>query len=203
MSIEVTVVTSNRGKFTEIHEILSARGWTVHWSRRNLPEPQADTLEEVVHAKLDAVGPTRGWVLVEDSGFFVDALNGFPGVYSAYALRTLGLRPLIAWVEGRRRGAVFRTVAGIRHGSRRWIAEGEVAGSVARSPRGSHGFGFDPIFIPRGSRRTYGQSTSAEKGRTSHRSRAILALALQIERGSRPTSSRARPQGRTTSRRGR
>ncbi|MCI4324110.1 MAG: non-canonical purine NTP pyrophosphatase [Thermoplasmata archaeon] len=199
MPIEVTVVTSNRGKFVEIQEMLQSRGWTVHWSRRTLPEPQADTLEEVVHAKLDAVGPARGWVLVEDSGFFVGALNGFPGVYSAYALRTLGLRPLLRWVRGRRRDAVFRTVAGIRHGNLRWTARGEVAGSVASSPRGRHGFGFDPIFIPQGGRRTYGQLTSAEKGRTSHRSRAILALARQIEKGGAP-APRAPARNRRTAR---
>jgi XTP/dITP diphosphohydrolase len=196
MPLEVTVVTSNPGKIREIRELLRPRGWSVRWSRRTLPEPQADTLEEVVGAKLDALGPTHGWTLVEDSGFFVDSLQGFPGVYSAYALRTVGLPPLLQWVRGRPRGAVFRTVAGARFGDRTWVARGEVRGTLAASIRGSGGFGFDPIFLPPGSRRTYGEMSAAEKARTSHRSRAVGALMQKVEpvaHGAASTGPRAPP----------
>jgi XTP/dITP diphosphohydrolase len=183
MPIGVTVVTSNPSKLREIRTILEGeRQWSVRWSRRTLPEPQADSLEVVVRAKLDALAATRHWQIVEDSGLFIDGLNGFPGVYSAYALRTVGLPPLVSWLAGRRRTAVFRTVAGARRGTVRRTAVGEVRGRIAARPRGTSGFGFDPIFIPEGERRTYAEMSPSEKAATSHRARAIRALADRIER---------------------
>jgi XTP/dITP diphosphohydrolase len=171
--MDLTFVSTNGGKFQEVRSILAEYGVVVRWSRRELPEIQADSLESVVEAKLKAAAVGGPRVLVEDSGLFIPALGGFPGVYSAYALHTIGLGGVLQLLRGRPRGAVFRTVAGLSLGSRRWTRTGEVRGRIAKRPKGIHGFGYDPIFVADGETRTFGQLEPAEKNRLSHRARAI------------------------------
>lgn len=176
----VTFVSTNEGKFREVRAVLGARGIAVRWVRRALPEPQADTLEEVVASKLRALPPSPRTYLVEDSGLFLPSLAGFPGVYSAYVLRTFGLEGLLRLVRGRDRTAIFRTVVGVREGPRRWWVGGESRGSLAPSPRGRGGFGYDPIFRPRGSARTFAEMTLEEKNHASHRGRALRRAAGRL-----------------------
>lgn len=180
--MDLTLVTSNRGKVREIREILRPYGIQVRVSSRTLPEPQADRLETVVEGKLAALRGLRGWVVVEDSGLFIPSLRGFPGVYSAFVFRTLGPQRVADLLRGRSRAAVFRTVAGLRHGRRRWVFDGETRGSIAWRTRGTAGFGFDSIFIPVGSRRTFAELELVEKNRVSHRARAITRLARHLTR---------------------
>jgi XTP/dITP diphosphohydrolase len=186
MATTVTVVTSNPGKHREIIALMAPYGITVRRISEELPEPQADSLEPVVLAKLSAASELPGWVLVEDSGIFLEGLGGFPGVYSAYAYRTLGLAGVLRLLRGRPRGAVFRTVAGLRRGAARWLTRGSVRGRVALRARGVNGFGYDPIFIPAEQNRTFAEMDATEKDRYSHRGRAIRAAARRIlleERG--------------------
>jgi XTP/dITP diphosphohydrolase len=166
-------VTSNPGKFREVAELLRPRGFRVVRLGRPLPEPQADSLEEVVRAKLAAVSGLPGIVLVEDSGLFLPALGGFPGVYSAYAYRTLGLTRIARLLNGGSRAAVFRAVLGVRAGGRSWICRGEVRGRLAERPRGSGGFGYDPLFVPKGHRKTFAEMGTEAKSSLSHRRRAL------------------------------
>ena len=169
----VTFVSTNPGKAREVAAVLAEYGVATRWRRRLLPEPQAPRLEEVVGAKLDAVRDLAGFVLVEDSGLFVPSLGGFPGVYSAHFLELWRFGPLLELLRRRPRRAYFRTVAGLRRGRRRWTFAGEVHGTIARRPRGAGGFGYDPIFVPDGWRRTFAEGTAAEKNAISHRARAL------------------------------
>lgn len=171
--IELTFVTTNPGKFREIRDVLRPYGVRVRWKRRELPEPQADDPEAVVRAKLDAVRDLPGYVLVEDSGLFIPSLAGFPGVYSAHFLRVWRFGPIFELLRDRRRNAHFRTVAGLQRGRRRWTFEGRVDGTIALRAAGRGGFGYDPIFIPRGWKRTFAQGSAAEKNAISHRGRAV------------------------------
>ncbi|MGC2288333.1 MAG: non-canonical purine NTP pyrophosphatase [Thermoplasmata archaeon] len=171
--MDLTFVSTNAGKFGEVRRILTEYGVKVRWSRRALPEVQAERLETVVGAKLAAAEHIGDRVLVEDSGLFLPSLDGFPGVYSAYAFNTIGLEGVLRLLRGRGRRATFRTVAGLSIGARRWIRTGECRGRIADHPRGSHGFGYDPIFIPEGEQRTFGQLDLVEKNRRSHRAHAI------------------------------
>jgi XTP/dITP diphosphohydrolase len=152
----------------------------VRWSRRALPEPQADTLEEVVEAKLAAAGRARPAILVEDSGLFIDALHGFPGVYSSYVYRTIGPEGVLALLKGRSRHATFRTVVGLRRPRDVLLAVGETAGTISEKPRGSGGFGYDPIFIPDGQTATFAELSIGAKNALSHRGRAMRALAARL-----------------------
>lgn len=194
--MDVRFVTSNDGKFEEVRRLLAPFGIRVRRIRRTLPEPQTDRLEMVVRSKLAAVPASRAPILVEDSGLFIDSLNGFPGVYSAHFYRVWGFGPILQLLRGRRRSAVFRTVAGVRVGRRVELFTGECRGEIVRRPRGRHGFGFDPIFRPTGSRRTYAEMSAPEKDRHSHRARAFLKLVDHLPGGGRrPLKRTSRPLG--------
>ncbi|MCI4369595.1 MAG: non-canonical purine NTP pyrophosphatase [Thermoplasmata archaeon] len=182
--MDVTLVTSNPGKHREIEAILAPYGVRVRALSRTLVEPQAERLETVVDAKLDQLSSLRGFVIVEDSGLFIDALGGFPGVYSAYVLQTLGLPDLLRLLEGKPRAATFRTVAGLRRGKRHWLFPGEVRGTIAQRPRGRGGFGYDPVFVPSGARSTYAQASVAQKNESSHRAISFRALGMFLSRQS-------------------
>lgn len=179
----VTFVSTNPGKLREVRAVLRTYGITVDWRRASLPEPQADRLEPVVRSKLQAVTPVSGAVLVEDSGLFIPSLGGFPGVYSAHFLRIWGFDPIFELLRHRARDAYFRSVIGLRTGPRTRLFAGEVHGSIARAARGTHGFGYDPIFVPEGWRRTFGEAEADEKNAISHRGRALHRLGAALAKG--------------------
>lgn len=166
-------VTGNMGKFEEAKGILGGV------KQRNIgyTEIQADTLEEVaafgmreVREKLD--GP----VMIEDAGLFIDCLRGFPGVYSAYVFDTIGNEGILGLMDGATdRRAVFRSVLGYAEpGMEPIFFRGELEGEIAIEPRGSGGFGYDPIFEVGG--KTIAEMELAEKNRISHRGTSIRAL---------------------------
>jgi XTP/dITP diphosphohydrolase len=180
----VTFVSRNPGKVPEVRTALGAYGISVRWKRKTFTEPQAEQLEDVVRQKLRSVHGLRGWVLVEDSGLFIPSLNGFPGVYSSHFLDIWGFGPMLELLERRPRKAFFRAVAGLRYGAQQWTFTGEVHGSIARRPAGRHGFGYDPIFIPEGWTRTFGQVPPREKDAISHRARAMAKVGTFLHRRS-------------------
>jgi len=146
-------------------------------------EVQADTLEEVVRHGMEELR-RRGMedFIIDDSGLFVRALDGFPGVYSAYALKTLGCGGLLKLMNGEEdRRASFRCCIGC------WsrelgeiVVEAEAPGVIGLSEEGKGGFGFDPIFLPDGKRLTYAQLPLDEKNVISHRGKAIRTLVDEI-----------------------
>jgi XTP/dITP diphosphohydrolase len=176
----VTVVTSNVHKFREIRAVLAPFGLSVRRLALRLSEPQASSIGAVVRAKLRSAPALPGYILVEDSGIFLSGLSGFPGVYSAYAYETIGLTGILRLLQGRDRGARFRTVAGVRLGRKEWYCSGEVRGTISSRPRGSDGFGYDPIFVPEGERRTLAERIREEKNRVSHRGRAFAKVGRLI-----------------------
>ena len=183
---DVTFVSTNPGKFAEVRDVLRPYGLEVAWLRRTLPEPQAETLEEVVRSKLAAVSDLPGWVLVEDSGLFVPSLHGFPGVYSAHFLKLWGFGPMLELLERRDRRAYFRAVVGLAHGRVRRMFAGEVRGSIAPQPRGTGGFGYDPIFLPSRWTKTFGEVGKEAKHAVSHRARALRKVGRALAGRRRP-----------------
>lgn len=163
--------------------MLSSVGYKVRWVKGELPEPQADTLEEVVRSKLVSIPPSDGLAMVEDSGIFIKSLNGFPGVYSAYVLRTIGLDGILRLAEGKSRDAEFRAVVGLSTGRRMRLFEGRVSGKLAPEPRGRNGFGYDPIFIPEGLTKTSGELDAEAKNSISHRGAAMRRLVAYLRVG--------------------
>lgn len=151
------------------------------------PEPDEDggTLEENAYIKAreiyDAVGIP---VIADDTGLEVAALGGAPGVRSAryagqnvtYADNCRHLLTELAAIPGADRSARFRTVICYVDGYRTLFAEGSVEGSILEGSRGEGGFGYDPLFQPDGSGKTFAEMTSEEKNRISHRGRALVDL---------------------------
>ena len=180
---KVRLITSNLGKLREFRAVLEPLGYDVMHLPLELTEVQADTLEEVV---ADCMRQVRGHevegFIVDDSGLFVDALRGFPGVYSSYALRTLGCEGLLKLLDDvEDRSARFECCIGCRLEGREDIilterCEGRIIGEM----RGREGFGFDPIFAASGEQRTFAEMPLEEKNEISHRGKAIKSLARQL-----------------------
>lgn len=147
------------------------------------------TLEENARLKAkEACDATGMAAIADDTGFEVDALGGAPGIRAAryageQASYADNVRKLLKELGGAPdRGARFRTVALLLYPSgRELVREGCVEGSVAMAPRGTRGFGYDPVFMPLGGGgRTFAEMDDLEKARLSHRGLAFRALAGAI-----------------------
>jgi len=180
----LSVVTTNPGKVREFRAGLAQLPLELHHLNRSYHELQADTLEEVASFGLQELADEMdGDFCLEDSGLFVETFRGFPGVYSAYALKTIGLNGLLRLVEGSHDlRAHFASVIALSWGGETHLFRGEVHGQLARNPRGSGGFGYDPLFIPEGETRTFGEMALEEKIKRSHRGQALAKLASFLER---------------------
>ncbi len=149
---------------------------------KEIPEPY-HTLEENASAKSKTVFELTGLnCFSEDTGLEVDALKGDPGVKSArYAGNDRSFDANIAKlltnlaVKTNRR-ARFRTVISLLIGGKETLFEGVSEGRITEEKRGSQGFGYDPVFIPEGSDRTFAEMSLAEKNRFSHRKKATEKL---------------------------
>lgn len=181
----ISFITSNKGKMIEAIARLEPLGYTVVQQDLGYPEIQADSLQEVALYGVECVRQRlKTAFFLEDSGIFISALKAFPGVYSKYVFQTIGLPGVLALLEHELdRSAVFRSViAYAEPGCKPALFVGECAGTIASEPRGTGGFGYDPVFIPEGWTKTFAQATTAEKNSVSHRGRA-MTLFLQYLKG--------------------
>jgi XTP/dITP diphosphohydrolase len=180
--VRLTLVTSNQGKLEEFRSALAPLGIELAHSNEDCDEIQADTLKEVVLSCLDQLeNKELKDLVIDDSGLFVHALNGFPGVYSSYALRTIGMDGVLRLLEGSQdRSAHFECCVGASIGGRRITVTGRCEGTIALTPSGHEGFGFDPIFVPSGYERTFAEISITEKNGISHRGRAIQAFVAEL-----------------------
>jgi XTP/dITP diphosphohydrolase len=118
----------------------------------------------------------------EDTGLEIDALHGEPGVHTAYyagAQRSAADNMQLVLTKlgaTKKRAARFRTVIALVMNDTMYVFEGIVEGKIALAPRGTKGFGYDPIFIPKGFRRTFAEMNDNEKNTISHRARAVAKL---------------------------
>jgi XTP/dITP diphosphohydrolase len=180
---EFVFVTSNAGKAREASRRL---GREVRARRCDLHEIQSLSFDEVVRRKaLDAASALGLPVLVDDSGLVFPAWNGYPGPLTRWTLEALGLDGLARLgdlVPGRRVEAIA-ALALARPGDGLTdviVVFGKVEGTLATSPRGTAGFGFDPLFIPNGEELSWGEMSAEEKDLRSHRSLAFAALRARL-----------------------
>ena len=139
-------------------------------------EIQADSLEEVSKFSADEAYRKIGRpLLVDDSGMFIAALNGFPGVYSASTLSTIGNKGILKLMEGvKNRKAYFKCCVSFHDGKRIRPFTGIVRGTLLHEERGAKGFGYDPIMSPEGySGKSMAEVSMAEKNLISHRGKAF------------------------------
>ncbi|HWR63306.1 MAG TPA: XTP/dITP diphosphatase [Candidatus Thermoplasmatota archaeon] len=177
-------ITSNQGKVKEAIEKLRPLGYSVIQKDLGYPEVQADSLEEVALQGIAHIqAKYHQAFMLEDAGLFIDTLQGFPGVYSKYVFFTIGLPGILRLLENKKnRNAVFRSVYVYSEpGKTPVIVVGECSGMISAVPRGEHGFGYDPLFVPQGSEKTFGEMTIEEKNRFSHRSKALEKLVTELK----------------------
>ena len=179
MSTAWVFVTSNEHKWREAQQIL---GRPLERIALELPEIQAATTLEVALEKARvAFQQLKRPLIVEDAGVELKALGGFPGPFIKYWEKLGGLESICRAADGlkdRRVEAVCALATGTADGAQ--AVEGRVQGTIAQSPRGTSGFGWDAIFIRDGESRTFGELSPAEKDSRSHRRHAWEQLARRL-----------------------
>jgi XTP/dITP diphosphohydrolase len=189
--LKILLGTKNGRKIPEFLHILADLS-AVHWlTYQDCPfrdvEEDGRNFEENALKKARQIGQETGLaVLAEDSGLEVEALGGQPGIYSARFAGAADERPtdqqniqkLLRLLEGvEERNARFVCVAVLRFADgNELISQGELRGRIAPQPRGMHGFGYDPVFIPAGYEQTLAELGPSVKDAISHRRRALQKL---------------------------
>lgn len=187
-SSELWFATSNEHKFIEAKVVLKRFGLVPRRLPTKGAEVQSDDVREIAEAAALATFEVAGKPLfVEDTGLFVASLNGFPGPYSAFVNRTIGPSALLTLLKGsEHRDAEFISAIAYCWGpSSVRVFTGRLRGRISEGVRGSNGFGFDPVFIPRGKTRTLAEMSLEEKCQVSHRSIAVATLAKWLKSRSR------------------
>lgn len=170
---DLVVVTTNTGKIEELNDIL---GTNHKVSSIDVPEIQSLDLDEVITAKAKAAyQKIKKPVLVTDVSLEIEGLNGLPGPFVKFFLKTLGAEKTVKLTKGSRRTKVTDAVA-IYDGKTLKVFKGSVNGKVIPKARGTQGFGFDFVFVPDGYSKTWSQMPSSVKNNISHRALALKKL---------------------------
>lgn len=175
--MKLKVITSNPGKVREYQKSFDDMGIEMEHHHIPYDEIQTSELEEVVEKGMEEIR-SKGIrdFIIDDSGLFIDALKGFPGVYSAYGQKTIGNQGILTLMKGvENRKATFKCCIGCDIGGKTIIVTGECQGVIIDEERGNGGFGYDPIFSPDGVR-TFSEIGIEEKNTMSHRGNAVRLL---------------------------
>ncbi|MDQ8208202.1 RdgB/HAM1 family non-canonical purine NTP pyrophosphatase [Coraliomargarita sp. SDUM461003] len=189
---QLIVATGNAHKVEEFDGLLADCGFEVHSAKvcGGMPEVVEDGGSFAANARIKALAlraqaPADAWIVSDDSGLEVDALDGAPGIYSArYAgegandLDNLNkLLAELAQVPVEQRAARFRCVLCLLDPEgREQFFEGACEGRIATEPTGAAGFGYDPIFVPVGFSKSFAELGETSKSQLSHRALAVKAL---------------------------
>lgn len=156
---KITYVTGNWAKIASAKQALEPLGYEVENIKMETPEIQADDVTEVSkYSAKWAAEKLKKAVLKNDSGLFVNALGGFPGVYTHYADDTIGVNGLLKLMKGMTdRSAYFKeTISYCEPGKEPVVFEGITKGSIATRKSGKYGWSWDFVFIPEGETKTLG-----------------------------------------------
>jgi len=183
----LVVATGNPGKLREMQAYLADLGWELQLKPDELEiEETGDTFEENACLKASQVAVATGdWAIADDSGLSVDALAGVPGVYSARygktdAERIERLLRELGEAENRKAQFVCAIAIARPDGSIALQAEGICPGEIISTPRGTQGFGYDPIFYVPEAQLTFAEMNPEMKRSLSHRGKAFQALLPQL-----------------------
>lgn len=176
--LPLVFVTSRAEKALEAARL----GFEIERLDLDLPEPQALDPSDIVEAKARAAfAALERPVLVEDSGLAIRAWGGFPGALVKWLEKSAGVANLARMLDPfTDRSATAVCTIAYCDGGEVVTARGETPGTIAAAPRGAGGFGWDVLFIPDGSDRTFAEMAPEEKDRVSHRRRAWDAIAPRL-----------------------
>ncbi len=194
---QLIVASGNAHKVEEFDGLLDDCGFEVLSAKvcGGMPDvlEDGDTFEANARIKalaLRAIVPKEAWIVSDDSGLEVDALDGAPGIYSARyagegASDLHNLNKLLLELEEQpsaQRAARFRCVLCLidPSGSERFF-EGACEGRIAKAPAGAEGFGYDPVFVPEGHSESFAELGESIKSKLSHRALAVLAMRRCLE----------------------
>lgn len=175
---KIFFITSNQGKLIEAKNKFSEINIEIIQKNIGYPEIQANSLEEVAFFGVeDILKNFKNPFILEDAGLFIDALNGFPGVFSAYVFHTIGCDGILKLMKDKKvkdRTAVFKSVFAYgKSDCKSYLFMGECKGRISTVKRGDNGFGYDPIFIPNNSKKTFAEMNISEKNNYSHRGKSL------------------------------
>jgi XTP/dITP diphosphohydrolase len=178
---ELYFITGNKGKFREAKNKFSNLDIEIIQKDLGYPEIQADCLEDVALFGADFVKKSLDKpFFLEDAGLFIDSLNGFPGVYSAfvfYKIGCSGILKLMDKIAKDKRNACFRSVIAYKEPNKDTrLFIGETLGMISSKELGDNGFGYDPIFIPKEEKKTFAQMETKDKNQLSHRGKSLNKL---------------------------
>ncbi len=181
--MKLVFATHNQHKLSEVQKLLPKHIELLSLNDINCHEEIKETgktLEENAHIKADYVAKNYGFAcFADDTGLEVEALDNKPGVYSArYAGKDnnaeKNMQKLLGELEGiSNRKAQFRTVIVLHLSGEKYEFEGVCKGSISHHKKGEKGFGYDPIFVPEGSKKSFAEISQEEKNKISHRGKAI------------------------------
>lgn len=178
--MKIYFITSNHSKFVEAKAKLEKVGIELRQRAMAYPEIQSKCLEPIAEFSCKWLeGKVKEEAIVEDSGLFIEALKGFPGPYSEWVQKTIGNEGILKLMdklppEGRK--AHFKAVIGYKEKNKVTLFKGECEGLISEEQRGTSGFGYDPIFVPKREKRTFAQMSPREKNKYSHRGKAFDQL---------------------------
>ena len=190
--MQLCFVTNNKNKLLEVSSILKPiikiNSLDDIEFYDQIPET-GSTLEENSLEKAKYIYDKFGMnCFADDTGLEIDSLDGSPGVYSArYAGLNCNADDNINLVLNKMKGfsnrkATFRTIITLFLDSEQFSFEGKIDGKISFEPKGDFGFGYDPIFIPNGFNITFGEMSSLDKNKISHREKAINRLSLFLDK---------------------
>lgn len=181
--LEIHFATSNAHKFKEAEEILRDAGVSLKRFDFRHTEIRSDSLEEVaLEAAAAAYLQLKKPVFVEDAGLFIDALNGFPGTYSGWVFRKVGPQGILRLMQdSNERSAHFGSCIAYADGKGIKAFTGTCRGAISTRERGEGGFGYDPIFVPEGERKTFAESITL-KNKLSHRYNSLLEFSKYLRK---------------------
>ncbi len=168
-------LTSNKGKFKEVREFLLSKEIEINHLNLSIEEPRG-TLESVsLYKAKKGYEKIKSPVFADDSGLFINSLNGFPGEFSSWVYEKIGLEGILALLKEKEdRTAYFKSVISYYDGKNSYTFEGRVYGTISYEIRGNSekGLPYDSIFIPKGYEKTFAENYEVKK-KLSHRIRAL------------------------------
>ncbi len=177
---KLNFITHNKNKYLEAKILAKEYNLDINWINVEYDEIQHDNLDMIAKRSCEIMQEKKiveGKFIVEDAGLFIESLNSFPGPYSAYCYLTIGNQGILNLIKSENnRKAYFKSVIAYAFEERITLFTGITDGEITNEMRGEKGFGFDPIFQPLESDKTFAEMSLKEKNLYSHRQKSLRKL---------------------------